>query len=328
MSIARWFARNRFARLLANALLLATGVTVVAFSVVRLVPGDAAIALLPQDAPAEAVEQLREDLGLNDSLPQQFFTYVGRLARGDFGVSLVTRRPVVDTIARTMPVSAALVASSLLLSLALAVPIGVVAAIRSGGKVDRAISVVSTILLAIPSFFVGLVLLLVFSLHLGIAPVAGFNGELPAALSYLALPSLTIACVLAPILARVVRSSVLETLDQEFVESAIVRGLPSRTYLWGYVLRPSAGPLLLLAGFIAGSLLSSTVIVELVFDMPGIGSELLQAVTLRDYTMVQGITFVFGMAIVLITAVSETIAFLVDPRLRRSVDARAGEVAQ
>jgi peptide/nickel transport system permease protein len=307
---------SRPVRLLGRALLVSFGVMCVAFALVRLLPGDPVLILLGDRATPESVAAFRVALNLNGSLPEQFLAYLNKLAHGDLGTSLINKVSVTSIVARTLPVTAQLVVVTLAMSIAMAVPLGTAAAIYRRGRFNRVFRVVTSVMIATPVFFSGLVALLFFALRLQIAPVAGFEQSFPSNLYHLWLPSLVICGVLVPVLARVIQTSVQETLQQEFVETAIVRGLPRSVRMWGYLLRPSLGPTISLLGYIAGQLLASAVLAELVFDIPGIGSTLVNAVLSRDYTVVQGIVFVFGFIVVIVSFLSDLISGWIDPRMQ------------
>ncbi len=202
------------------------------------------------------------------------------------------------------------------MALAMALPIGVAAALYRRAWFGQFFRIGASMLLATPVFFSGVVAILLFAIQLNIAPVAGYRGVFPLNLRYLWLPALVLCSVLVPILAGVLQSSVVDTLEQEFVESAIVRGLPRRIVIWRYLLRPSLAPTVALLGYIVGALLGAAVVVELVFNLPGIGTALIDAVVNRDYPMVQGILFVFGFIVVLVSFVSELVSGWLDPRVK------------
>jgi peptide/nickel transport system permease protein len=318
MALLWMIVGSRPVRLLGRAVLVSFGVMCVAFALVRLLPGDPVLILLGDRATPESVAALRAALNLNGSLPQQFLAYITRLAHGDLGTSLIDKVSVTSIVARTLPVTAQLVVVTLIMSIVLAVPLGTAAAIYNRGRFNRVFRVVTSVLIATPVFFSSLVALLLFAIRLQVAPVAGFEPTFPSNLYHLWLPSLVICGVLVPVLARVIQTSVVETLQQEFVETAIVRGLPRHIRVWRYLLRPSLGPTVGLLGYIAGQLLASAVLAELVFDIPGIGSTLVSAVLSRDYTVVQGIVFVFGFIVVVIGFLADLVSGWIDPRTRQA----------
>jgi len=309
-------AKNTVIRSLIRALLVGFGIMVIAFTLIRLIPGDPVLILLGDQATPESIVQYRAFLGLNGTIPEQFIGYVTGVLRGDLGTSVVTRQPVIDTVTRRLPITLWLIGTTVVMALLLAMPIGVAAALHRRSWFGQVFRISASVLLATPVFFSGVLAILLFAMQLGLAPVAGYRGEFPNNLRYLWLPGLVLCTVLVPILARVLQSSIVDTLEQEFVESAVVRGLPRRILVWRYLLRPSLAPTIALLGYMIGALLGAAVVVELVFNIPGIGTALIDAVLNRDYSMVQGILFVFGFIVVLVSFVSDVISGVLDPRTK------------
>jgi peptide/nickel transport system permease protein len=308
--------RSSIVQSLMRAVLVGFGIMVIAFSLIHSIPGDPARMMLGDQATDEAVTQYREVLGLNAPLPQQFLNYVGGLARGDLGKSIVTRQPVSQTISRRLPVTLWLIATTAIMALIIAMPLGIAAARYRRGWFGQVFRIGASLSLATPVFFSGVIAILLFAVALNIAPVAGYRGQFPYNLRYLWLPSLVLCTVLVPILSRVLQSSIADTMEQEFVESAIVRGLPRRIVFWRYLLRPSFAPTVALLGYMVGALLGAAVVVELVFNLPGIGTALVDAVLGRDYTTVQSILLIFGMIVVAVSFVADLVSGWLDPRTR------------
>jgi peptide/nickel transport system permease protein len=177
---------------------------------------------------------------------------------------------------------------------------------------------VTSVSLAMPTFFSSLIALLFFSIQLKLAPIAGYEAGFPGNLWYLWLPALVTCGVQVPILARVLQSSIVDTMEQEFVETAVVRGLPARVLVWRYLLRPSLAPTIALLGYMVGQMLGAAVIVEIVFGLPGIGTALIDAVLGRDYPVVQGIVLVFGILVVAVNFVADSVGSILDPRTQTS----------
>jgi len=314
-----WVSRlagNRLLQRLGSILLVTFGVMLIAFTLIRLIPGDPASILLGEGASTQDREAFRELLGLKGSLVQQLAAYVGGILRGSLGTSVESRQPVTQFIASRLPVTLSLIGVTISMALVLAVPIGILAAIYRRTWFGHLFRITASALVATPTFFSAVVAILLLAIHFNLAPVAGYRGNFPANLRYLWLPALVLCGVQVPVLARVLQSSIVDTLEQEFVETAIVRGLPRRTYVWRYLLRPSLAPTIALLGYIIGTLLGACVIIELIFNLPGIGTGLVQAVTNRDYPTVQGIVFVFGMIVVLVNTSSDLVSEWLDPRLR------------
>ncbi len=299
-----------------RALAVAFTVMCIAFALIHLIPGDPVLLVLGDRATPEAVREYRDLLGLSGSLPEQFLRYVANLAHGDLGRSLVTRLSVTSIIGRTIPVTLWLIAVALIIGTLQAVPLALAAAIYRRTWFGHVFRIVSSVLLATPVFLSGLIAILFFAILLGVAPVAGYDDSFPANLRYLWLPALVLCGVLVPVFARVLQSSIVATLQQEFVETAVIRGLPRRILVWRYWLRPSLAPTIGLLGYVVGQLLGAAVIVEIIFGLPGIGTELINGVLGRDYPLVQGIVFVFGVLVVLVSYVSDLVSGMLDPRTR------------
>jgi len=290
-------------------------VATVAFSVLRFAPGDPVLAILGDQATPSAVEAMRKDLGLDGNVLVQYLRFLGDASHGNLGTSLTSGTPVTRIILDSIVPTLSLVMLTAVIALVVSVPVGLRLALAPDGVFSKVFRVIASLSLATPGFFLGLLALLLFAIRLGVAPVAGFDTEFPGALAYLWLPAIVICAQLVPILARVFRSSVTRTLDEEFIEAAIVRGISRPRFLWHYLIRPSIAPTIALLGYVTGQLLGAAVMIEMVFSLPGIGTQLVQAVTTRDYPTVQGIMLVFGVIVVAITTLSELLIGYLDPRV-------------
>ena len=309
--------KSQIAYNIGKLILVSFGVFLIMFSLIRLIPGDPVDLLLGDIATDALRAQYREILGLDGSVFEQLGTSLGKVLKGDLGTSVVTRQSVNSIVKRSLPPTAWLIVVTLFISLLVAVPLALIVSIYRGRWIDKVFQIMSSILLSIPGFYMGLLLILLFAVRLKVAPVAGYIGGFPENLKYLWLPALTISAVMIPILARVLQSSISDTLEQEFVETAIVRGLPRKNFFWRYLLRPSVGPTINLLGYMIGQLLGAAVVVEIVFNIPGIGTALVvEGVLQRDYSLVQGIAFIFGLIVVVISFLSESLSEWLDPRGR------------
>jgi peptide/nickel transport system permease protein len=258
-------------------------------------------------------------MGLDGTIPEQLAGYLRDLITGDLGTSLVSGERVVSTLARTVPVTAWLVTMTTVAAIVVAVPLALAIALRKRrGYAELSFDSLSSILLATPVFFSGLVLILIFSVRLKWLPVAGYEPEFPGNVRYLVLPAVTLCLTFVPVLARVLNRSIAATLDEEFVEAAVVRGLPRWQLYWHYLTRPSVAPSIALIAYIVGQLLGAAVVVESIFGIPGLGSALIDAVRARDYTAVQGIVMFCGLAVVVIGFVADLVSEAIDPRMRTS----------
>jgi len=308
---------NYWVVLVVRSLAVAFIVATVAFSILRLAPGDPVATILGDQATPEAVARLRSQLGLDGNLLQQYLAFIGGLFQGDLGVSVTSRVPVVTIIVNSIGPTLALIAVSSVIGFLVSVPLGLFLALRPRSLLTKSVNFVSTLSLSTPGFYLGLLALMLFAVALGIAPVAGYDPSFPGMLRYLWLPALVVCGQLIPVLSRVFRTSVQRTLGEEFTEAAIVRGIPRWRYYVHYLVRPSLAPTIALLGYVAGQLLSSAVMIEMVFGFPGIGTQLVRAVSTRDYPTVQGIVLVFGVFVVLITALSEAVSTRIDHRIGR-----------
>lgn len=301
---------------LGRAFLVSFGVMLVAFLLLRLAPGDPVATLLGDQATPEALAQLRVTLGLNGTFLEQLARYLGNVMHGNLGISLASNQPVVALIGRALPVTLGLVALTAAMALLAAVPLGMFAALYHRTWFGHTFRVAVSLLLATPVFFSGLLLILFFAIKLQVAPVAGYETGFPANMVYLWLPALTLCTVLVPLLARVLQSSVIDTTEQEFVETAVVRGLPRRVMMWRYLIRPSIAPTISLLAYIVGQLVGSAVVVEAIFGLPGMGTLLIEAVRVRDYPVIQGGIAVLGIFVVAVGYLSDLSGGWLDPRTK------------
>ncbi len=316
------------------------GVVVVTFLLTRALPGDPAAFFAGAAATPEAVEQVREKLGLNKTLIEQFGLYLRDLGHGDFGQSLSTGQPVLTELAQRLPASLELTFCALLFATAIALPLGVLAATRPGSWIDHLCRLVTTAGVSLPTFFTGLLLSYVFYFLLGIAPaplgrldpvfappaaitgmylidslMAGEGAVFRASLAQLVLPSITMGLfVLAP-LARMTRASMLGVLSSDFIRTARASGLSSVTILYTYAFRNALLPVVTTLGMVFSFLLGSNVLVEKVFAWPGIGSYAIESLTASDYAPIQGFVLTMGVLYVLLNLAIDLVYGLIDPRV-------------
>lgn len=325
---------------LAAALPNLLGVVVITFLLTRALPGDPAAYFAGAAATQEAVEQVRRELGLDRPLVEQFFRYLGDLARGELGNSLTTGQPVLQELLSRLPASLELVLLALLLACVVAIPLGVMAATRPGSWIDQLCRLVTTAGVSLPTFFTGLVLAYVFYFLLGWAPaplgrldpiysppaqvtglylvdaaLAGDPALWWACFKQLVLPTLTMAIfVLAPI-ARMTRASMLAVLSSDFIRTARASGLSATTVLVRYALRNALLPVVTTLGMVFGFMLGSSVVIEKVFGWPGVGSYAIDALTASDYAPIQGFVLAMGVLFVLLNLVIDVLYTLIDPRV-------------
>lgn len=291
------------------------GIVLVVFLVVRLIPGDPARIMLGVYASDERLAALRTQLGLDRPIAAQFFSFLGDVAQGQLGTSLVFRRPVLEVIGERLPPTVALITFAVLLSVAICVPLAMLAATRQGRPPDQAIRGVTTLTLAMPSFWLGLNLLILFAVLFPIFPVSGYGRGFLDTLWHLFLPALTITLSLAPILIRTLRSSVIEALQAPHVAFARTKGLPHRRLMNRHVLRNGLMATVTILGVNIGWLLGGSVVIENVFSIPGLGDLIISSVSARDYPMIQGIALVFGLMVICINLITDIVYALLDPRV-------------
>lgn len=290
--------------------------SLVAFLLIHLVPGDPARESLPQTATPQQIDARRELLGLNRPLYEQFLDFLSGAVVLDFGRSTESAQEVRSVIARRAVPSLLLVVYSVLLMMVIAVPLGVIAAVRRGRWADQVIRFLSTVTMVMPSFWLALLLIIVVSVNLGWLPTSGYGDTLPEHLRRLTLPAVTMGLALFPVIMRLLRSAMIETMQKEYIEAARARGLSGPRVMFKHVLRNSATSAIAVMGLLLGVLLSATVLVEQVFAIPGLGSLLVDAVQARDFPMVQALTLIFGIAMVLSSLLSDVILGILDPRVR------------
>ena len=296
---------------LAGALGIVLGVALLTSLLIHLVPGDPVELMLGESATAGDRAALRASLGLDRPLHQQLLGQLGRLARLDLGDSLYSRRPVSAVVAERLPATVELAVAALAVAAAVALPLGILAARHRGGLADSAAMGVALLGLSIPSFWLGPLLILLFSVVLGWTPVSGREG-----LASLVLPALTLGTGMAAVLARMLRSSLLETLSEDYVRTARAKGLSPAAVLRRHALRNAALPVVTVFGMQAGALFAGAVITETVFAWPGVGSLLVDAIQRRDFPVVQGCVLLISTTYVVVNAGTDLAYAWLDPRVR------------
>lgn len=298
-------------------LLVATAV----FLLLRLTPGDPAGIILGPDATEERRIELRRQLGLDDPLPVQYVRWLGRAARGDLGQSLFLNKPVTTAILERAQPTLMLTLLALLVSLVIGLPVGVIAARWRGSWIDVGTMGVAMMGIAMPTFWLGLNLIFLFAVTLRWLPVAGYqplSAGLWPALRHLILPALTLGVAQGALLARMTRSMMLETLNQDYVRTARAKGLVERSVIIHHALRNAFIPLLTVIGLSFAALIGGAVVTEQIFTLPGVGRLLIQAIGRRDFPLVQGTVLVIAALYVLINLIVDLLYAVVDPRIRHA----------
>jgi peptide/nickel transport system permease protein len=296
---------------LAGACLVILGVVSIVFLLIHLVPGDPVEVMLGESASAIDREALRVMLGLDQSIPAQYLDYLGSLLHLDLGTSIHQRQPVIDLLLERLPATGLLALAALLVSVLLALPLGLVAAVRRNTVWDISAMGFSLLGVSIPNFWLGPLLILLFSLWLGWFPVSGQGG-----VASVVLPALTLGTGLAAVLSRMVRSSMLEVLHEDYLRTARAKGMPPLRVILHHALRNALLPVITLLGLQLGALLAGAVITETVFSWPGIGLLTIESIQSRDYPVVQACVLLISVTYVVVNLLTDLAYAWIDPRIR------------
>ncbi|MEX3016688.1 ABC transporter permease [Gymnodinialimonas hymeniacidonis] len=293
--------------------------SIVIFAVIEVIPGDPAAFMLGLNATDEAIANLRAELGLGGSLVERYFAWIGGMLQGDFGTSYTYRVPVAELIADRIWVSLPLAVFALILSTLIAIPVGIIAATNRGNAGDFSIMGFTQLGIAIPNFWFAMLLVLLFAVTLPWFSAGGFPGwDNPGpALKSLVLPAIALALPQASILARVMRSALIETLDQDYIRTARARGLSRGQTIRRHALRNALIPVLTIIGLQFSFLLAGAIIIENVFFLPGLGRLVFQGITQRDLVVVESVTMLLVFAVIVVTFLVDIAYAIADPRLRR-----------
>ncbi|WVT77096.1 ABC transporter permease (plasmid) [Sinorhizobium chiapasense] len=288
------------------------------FLLVRLLPGDPAIAMAEAKATDAQLEQIRHNLGLDQPLPVQFLVFVKNTLTGDLGRSIMLKAPVTEIILDRLPTTIFLALYSVVLAVFLAGPLAFLAASRVNSSVDITIRGVFQVGLSMPVFYIGLLLLTVLAAQLRWFPVGGYGKTFLANLYHLILPALSVALYTSAIILRNLRASLIEVLDADYVQFARAKGLPPRIIMTRHVLRNALVSTVTLLGLSIGNLMSGTLVTETVFAIPGVGRLMLEAIFARDYPLIQGLTLTFAVLVSIVFLLTDVVQSWLDPRLRQS----------
>jgi len=302
-------------RRLVLAIPVLLGVATLVFSLIHLIPGDPVQAMLGDAASPESVIELRTRLGLNRPLHVQYAAFLMGVARGDLGVSLRTNERVSSAIAARLPATVELALAAMLVAVVIAIPTGIVTAVWSGAGVDHAATTLAMVGLSMPTFWLGPLLGLVFSVELGWLPVSGRG-----TVAHLVLPAITLGLPLAAVLARMTRASLMDELGEIYITAARARGLSEARILLRHAFRNSLIPIVTVLGLQFGGVLTGAVITETIFAWPGVGRLLIQSIGFRDYPLVQGCILLIAVTYVSVNLLTDMAYALLDPRIRLSRD--------
>ncbi|MEM8587183.1 MAG: ABC transporter permease [Pseudomonadota bacterium] len=310
-------------RFLADRLLAAIPtlllITIIVFGLQQLLPGDVALILAGDERDPAAIEEIRELYGLNDPLPIQYFRWFADMLQGDFGRSLRTGAPVGPMILEKLPITLQLAALALVFSIVIGIPTGIISAIRKGSALDYGANIVALSGISLPSFWLGIMLILLFSVQLDWLPAGGYVSpleDLGGNLARMVMPAFVLGTALAASMMRHTRSAMLSVMRQDYVRTARAKGLSERTVILKHALRNALVPIITLTALQFGTLVAGAVLTEQVFNIPGFGKLIVDAVFNRDYPVVQAVTLATGVGFVLMSLLADIGYFLVSPKLR------------
>ncbi|SON58098.1 Dipeptide transport system permease protein DppB [Hartmannibacter diazotrophicus] len=310
------------AKRLIAAIPVLLGLTVIVFVIMAMIPGDPATAILGAYATPDNVARINRELGLDKPLWQQYFIWLSNIAHGDLGRSYTLNRPVLDEVLERFGATLILAGTSLVLCSILGLLAGIVSAVRQFGWTDRIVTLLVLVGISTPSFWLGLILILLFAVKVKLFPVSGMyaiygGGDLPDLLHHLALPAFTLAIVATGVIARLTRTSMLEVLRQDYIRTARAKGLTERRVIYRHAFKAALVAVIPVIGIQAGFVLGGAVYIETVFQWPGIGSMLVKAISTRDLLLVQGGVLVVAASYVLFNLAADVAQSMIDPRLRR-----------
>jgi len=294
-------------------------VSVVIFGIIHITPGDPATVILGQEASAEQIQELRELLGLNEPIHEQYLHWVMNVLQGDFGTSYFMEEPVLQAIIEHLKPTLSLGTLALIVSILIAIPIGIASASRRGTLTDQSIMGLALLGMSVPSFLLGLFLILLVGVQLGWLPVAGYqplSAGLWEHLKHLIMPAISLGSIQAALIARMTRTSMLEVLNSNFIKTARAKGVKNYNIVYRHALRNAFLPILTVIGQTFGTLVAGAVVTETIFNIPGIGQLIINSVERRDYAIIQGVVLFITFAYVFINLIIDLLYGFIDPRVR------------
>jgi peptide/nickel transport system permease protein len=292
---------------------------VLVFLIIRLVPGDPVLAVLGLNATPQLVAKLREDLGLDDPIYVQYFNWLAGVLHGDFGLDYRSDEPIGGMLLERLPVTLELTAMALAMAVAAAIPLGVIAAVRRGRLPDKAMQGLSLAGISVPDFWLGIMLILVFSLGLGLLPSSGYvplRDDPVENIRHMILPASALAAGLAAVLIRITRAAMLDVLHEDYIRFTRAKGVGERTVIFKHALRNASIPIVTVVGLQAGYLLGGAIVIEQVFGLPGVGRLVLDSVLQRNYPVVQASVLMVGLMFVLTNLAADLLYTVLNPKLR------------
>ncbi len=310
MSWLRWSGKR-----ISYLLPVLLGISIVSFGLIQLTPGDPARMILGNRASVEAVEAVRERMGLNEPVLQQYGNYMLNLVQGDLGDSLRYQQPVSELILQFLPATGFLALYVIVITVPLTILLGILAARNRGRWIDQVIRMMSVLGMTMPVFWLAMLMLRLFSVELGWFPVSGFGTGFVGHLHHLFLPAVSVSIYLVPVLVRNLRAALLEEMNADYVVASRSKGLPEAYIFRRHILKNASLPTLNLFGVLITWLIGGTVIVELVYAIPGLGTLMFNSILGRDYTVIQGLTLFYAFSTVIITLLTDMLSALIDPRI-------------
>lgn len=294
-------------------------VSLTIFLIMHLTPGDPASYILGNEATSEQINELREQLGLNKPIIEQYIQWIGGIFQGDLGVSYFMNQPVLTTIFNHIAPTFSLAVLAQIIAILISIPLGIIAAIKRGTAADQSVMVLSLVGMAIPSFLLAMFLVLIFGVTLGWLPVAGYQ-PLDSGIwnhyKFLILPAIALGAIQAALISRMTRSSMLEVLNTDYIKMAKSKGMSDRTIIWQHALKNASLPILTVVGQTFGALVTGAVVTETIFNIPGIGQLIINSIERRDYTVIQGIVLFATLAYVFLNLIIDILYGIIDPRVR------------
>ncbi len=294
-------------------------VSIIVFSLVNILPGDPAMLMLGVEATPESLEALREEMGLNDPLYVRYFDWVAGVLQGDLGYSIQDNSPVMEILLNKIPVTLELTAFAFIIALVIALPIGIISAIRKGTALDYTTTTFALTGVSVPSFWLGILLIYVFAIMLGWFPPSGYvplSENFWRSLMLMLLPAITLGTRMAAELMRMVRSSLLEVMESDYIRTGYSKGLMEKSVVFGHALKNALIPVITVSGLQLTTLFGGTVIVETIFAVPGLGRLILDSILTRDYPVVQGVVLFMAFSVVIINFLIDILYSILDPRIK------------
>jgi peptide/nickel transport system permease protein len=296
--------------------------SIIVFSIIRVIPGDPVLVILGLRATPESIAVLRRDLKLDDPIWTQYFTWAGRAVRGDLGLDYRTHENITHQLLTRLPVTLEMAALAMVMSAVMAIPLGILAAVRHRGPAEHGALLLGLLGISIPDFWLGVMLILIVSLVLGWLPSSGFvplRVSIWGNLSHLLLPSFTLAVNLAAVSTRTTRAAVLEVLDRQYIRTARAKGLAERVVVLRHVLKNAAIPIVTVMGLQVGYVLGGAIVIEQIFSLPGIGKFTLDAVLERNYPVIQAVVLLVTFTFMIVNIITDCLYAALDPRIRQSL---------